>query len=44
MRSRGFALYNGDWATNQLWLFWIAPIIGALLATLAYRLIAEEKV
>ena len=42
-RSTGVALYVGDWATSQLWLFWLAPIIGALLGALAYRLIAGEK-
>ena len=41
-RSTGVALYVGDWATSQLWLFWLAPIIGALLGALAYRLIAGE--
>jgi aquaporin Z len=40
-RSTGVALYVGDWATSQ-WLFWLAPIIGALLGALAYRLIAGE--
>ncbi|WP_454774197.1 aquaporin Z [Janthinobacterium tructae] len=42
-RSTGVALYVGDWATSQLWLFWLAPIIGALLGALAYRMIAGEK-
>jgi len=42
-RSTGVALYVGDWATSQLWLFWLAPIIGALLGALAYRLIAGGK-
>ena len=42
-RSTCVALYVGDWATSQLWLFWLAPIIGALLGALAYRLIAGEK-
>ena len=42
-RSTGVALYVGDWATSQLWLFWLAPIIGAVLGALAYRLIAGEK-
>ena len=36
-RSTGVALYAGGWAINQLWLFWVAPIIGALLGALAYR-------
>jgi aquaporin Z len=33
-RSTGVALYVGDWAVSQLWLFWVAPIIGALLGAL----------
>jgi len=40
-RSTGVALYVGDWAVRQLWLFWLAPIIGALLGALAYRTIAS---
>jgi aquaporin Z len=31
-RSTGPALFVGDWALGQLWLFWVAPIVGALLA------------
>ncbi len=42
-RSTGVALYVSDWAVDQLWLFWVAPIVGALLGALAYRFIAEEK-
>ncbi len=41
-RSTGVALYVGDWAVSQLWLFWIAPIVGALLGAVAYRFIADE--
>jgi len=33
----------GDWAVAQLWLFWIAPIIGALLGAVSYRLIASDE-
>ena len=40
-RSTGVALYVGDWAVSQLWLFWVAPIAGALLGALAYRLIGR---
>ena len=36
-RSTGPALFVGDWATAQLWLFWLAPIVGAALAALVYR-------
>jgi aquaporin Z len=39
-RSTGVALYVGDWAVRQLWLFWLAPIVGALLGAYAYRTIA----
>ena len=42
-RSTGVALFVGDWATSQLWLFWVAPIVGALLDTLAYRLIGTQS-
>lgn len=42
-RSTGVALYVGDWAVGQLWLFWVAPVAGALLGALAYRFIAAEK-
>jgi aquaporin Z len=41
-RSTGVALYVGDWATGQLWLFWVAPIAGALLGALVYRMIGAE--
>jgi aquaporin Z len=36
-RSTGVALYVGGWAVQQLWLFWLAPIAGALLGAVAYR-------
>lgn len=42
-RSTGVALYVGDWATSQLWLFWVAPIVGALLGALVYKAMAGEK-
>jgi aquaporin Z len=38
-RSTGVALFVGDWALAQLWLFWLAPLLGALLGAAAYRLI-----
>ncbi|UVE18004.1 aquaporin Z [Pseudomonas sp. LS44] len=41
-RSTGVALYVGDWAIAQLWLFWLAPIAGAVLGAWLYRLIAGE--
>ncbi|WP_343733033.1 aquaporin Z [Duganella sp.] len=40
-RSTAVALYVGDWALSQLWLFWLAPIIGALLGAAVYRLIGK---
>jgi aquaporin Z len=42
-RSTGVALFVGDWAIAQLWLFWVAPIAGALLGAGAYRVVAAEK-
>lgn len=41
-RSTGVAIFVGDWAIAQLWLFWLAPIAGALLGAAAYRLIAGD--
>ena len=38
-RSTGVALFAGDWAVAQLWLFWVAPIAGAVLGAVAYRAI-----
>ncbi|WP_434634729.1 aquaporin Z [Chromobacterium sp. CV08] len=42
-RSTGVALFVGDWAVRQLWLFWLAPIVGAVLGARVYRLIAGES-
>jgi len=42
-RSTGPAIFVGGWALKQLWLFWLAPIIGAALAGVAYRFLAEER-
>ena len=42
-RSTGPALMVGDWAMSQLWLFWVAPIAGALIAGLVYRWFADER-
>ena len=41
-RSTGVAVYAGGWALDQLWLFWVAPIVGALLGAVAYRFISAE--
>ena len=42
-RSTGPALFVGGWAIGQLWLFWVAPIVGAALAGIGYRSLFEEK-
>ena len=42
-RSTGPALIVGGWAIQQLWMFWIAPIIGAAIAGVAYRAVSGEK-
>jgi aquaporin Z len=42
-RSTGVALYVGDWATAQLWLFWLAPIAGAVLGARVYRFISRSQ-
>ncbi len=36
-RSTGPAIFVGDWALSQLWMFWVAPIVGAILAGVVYR-------
>ncbi len=41
-RSTGVALFVGGWALEQLWLFWVAPIVGAVVGALAYRSIGGE--
>jgi aquaporin Z len=41
-RSTGQAIFVGGWALSQLWLFWVAPIVGAALAGLAYSWLAAE--
>ena len=42
-RSTGVALFVGDWAIAQLWLFWVAPIIGGVLGAVIYRYIGSEE-
>jgi aquaporin Z len=42
-RSTGPALIVGDWAIGQLWLFWVAPILGALIAGFVYRWLGSEE-
>lgn len=41
-RSTGVAVFVGGWAVEQLWLFWVAPIAGALLGAAAYRMIGSR--
>lgn len=41
-RSTSQAVFVGDWAMGQLWLFWVAPIIGAVLAGLVYKYMSPE--
>jgi aquaporin Z len=42
-RSTGVALFVGDWALAQLWLFWVAPIIGAVLGAVVYRFLQDKN-
>jgi len=42
-RSTSQAIFAGGWAIDQLWLFWVAPIIGAILAGLVYKLLSPVK-
>ncbi|MES2476762.1 MAG: aquaporin Z [Verrucomicrobiota bacterium] len=42
-RSTGVALFAGGWAISQLWLFWVAPIIGAVIGAVTYKFISEDE-
>lgn len=42
-RSTGVAIFAGGWAIQQLWLFWVAPILGSILGAIVYRFIGSEK-
>ncbi|MCA2488417.1 MULTISPECIES: aquaporin Z [Vibrio] len=43
-RSTAVAVYVGDWAVSQLWLFWVAPIVGGVLGAVIYKnLLGEES-
>jgi aquaporin Z len=42
-RSTGVAVFVGDWAISQLWLFWVAPIIGGALGAAIYRFIGSDE-
>ena len=41
-RSTGLALFAGGWAVGQLWLFWIAPLIGGALGGIIYRALSDQ--
>jgi aquaporin Z len=43
-RSTGPALFAGAWALSQLWLFWLAPLLGAVLAGILHRTVLESDV
>lgn len=42
-RSTGVALFGGDWTVAQLWLFWLAPIVGAVVGAMIWRVIGSSK-
>ena len=41
-RSTGQALFVGDWALSQLWLFWVAPIVGAAIAGIVWKIVGDD--
>jgi aquaporin Z len=42
-RSTGVAVFAGDWALSQLWLFWVAPILGAVIGAVIYRVVKGDE-
>jgi aquaporin Z len=42
-RSTGQALFVGDWAISQLWLFWVAPLIGAVIAGIVWKIVGDDS-
>lgn len=42
-RSLGVAVFQGGWALNQVWLFWVAPIVGAFIGAAVYKFIGKEE-
>jgi aquaporin Z len=42
-RSTGVAVFVGGWAVNQLWLFWVAPVVGGVLGATVYKFIGDDK-
>ncbi|MET0334513.1 MAG: aquaporin Z [Rhizobacter sp.] len=43
-RSTGVAVFVGGWAVSQLWLFWVAPIVGAVLGAFAYKVVGSDDI
>jgi aquaporin Z len=42
-RSTATAVFAGGWALQQLWLFWVAPVVGAAIGAFVYKFLGEEK-
>jgi len=42
-RSTGVAVFVGDWAVSQLWLFWLAPIVGGIVGGVVYRMLDKNE-
>lgn len=42
-RSTGVAFFQGSWAIDQLWLFWLAPIVGAIIAGIVYKTLFSKE-
>ncbi|PWK89796.1 aquaporin Z [Fulvimonas soli] len=42
-RSTGVALFQGGWAVQQLWLFWLVPLVGGIVGGLIYRYLLEQR-
>lgn len=42
-RSTAVAIFQGDWAISQLWLFWLAPIVGAIIAGIVYKFFQTKE-
>ncbi len=42
-RTTGVAVFVGGWAVAQLWLFWVAPIVGGVMGAVVYRAIANAE-
>nr|WP_269234150.1 aquaporin [Klebsiella pneumoniae] len=42
-RSTAVAIFQGGWALQQLWLFWVMPIVGGILGGVLYRTLLEKR-